>query len=90
MPAEAAGLAAGDRIQELDGVAATVKVLSDQLAAKKPGDTIKVRFSRGNEVARDLEIVLGKNAKVTYSLARISSPDPLQAAILADWLRAVR
>jgi predicted metalloprotease with PDZ domain len=85
-PAEAAGLAAGDRILEVDGVAAATKVLSDQLAAKAPGDKIKLRYSREDK-AQDAEIMLAKSTKVTYAIAAVPNPDPLQAAILKDWLR---
>ena len=85
-PAEAAGLARGDQILEVDGVPAATKILSDQLAAKAPGDKIKLRYSRGDK-AQDVEITLAKNTKVAYSIARIPNPDPLQAAILKDWLR---
>ncbi|MGZ7046242.1 MAG: M61 family metallopeptidase, partial [Candidatus Aminicenantales bacterium] len=85
-PADGAGLAAGDQILEVDGVAAATKILSDQLTAKAPGDKIKLRYSRGDK-AQDVEITLGRNAKVTYSIAAVPNPDPLQAAILKEWLR---
>ena len=85
-PAEGAGLAAGDRILEVDGVAAATKILSDRLAAAKPGDKFRLRYSRGNE-ARDAEITLGRNTKVTYTITAVPNPNPLQAAILKDWLR---
>ncbi len=85
-PAEAAGLAAGDQILEVDGVAAATKVLSDQLAAKVPGDRIKLRFLRGDK-AEDVEVTLAKSAKMTYTITAVPNPDPLQAAILKDWLR---
>jgi predicted metalloprotease with PDZ domain len=48
-PAAEAGLAEGDEILELDGARAGTKVLSELLAAKKPGDTVKLRFSRSGE-----------------------------------------
>jgi predicted metalloprotease with PDZ domain len=86
-PADLAGLAAGDLILELDGVAAATKVLNDQLAAKKQGDKIKVRFSRGNKTAQDLEIELGKNMKYSYAITPAPDATPLQAAIFKDWLR---
>ena len=88
-PAETSGLAAGDRILEVDGLKASTKVLSDQLSAKEPGDKIKLRYSRG-EKTQDAEIVLGRNTKVAYAIARTPNPDPLQAAILKDWLRTAR
>ena len=85
-PAEAAGFAPGDQILEVDGVPATTKILSDQLAAKAPGEKIKLRFSRGDK-AQDAEVSLAKSTKVTYTIRAIPNPDPLQAAILKDWLR---
>jgi predicted metalloprotease with PDZ domain len=85
-PAEAAGLEAGDQILEVDGVAAAPKVLSDRLAAKGPGDKIKLWFSRGDK-AQDVEITLAKNTKVTYTITTVPNPNPLQAAIFKDWLR---
>lgn len=85
-PAEAAGLAAGDQILEVDGLPASVKVLSDQIAGKGPGDKIKLRYSR-NGKASEVEATLSKNAKVTYTIVRVPNPDALQAAIFADWLR---
>jgi predicted metalloprotease with PDZ domain len=85
-PAEAAGLAGGDQVLEVDGLKASSKVLSDQLSAKEPGDRIKVRYARADK-AQDVDIVLGRNAKVTYSIVRTPNPDALQAAILNDWLR---
>jgi len=88
-PAEAAGLAARDQILQVDGVPAATKVLSDQLAAKAPGDKIKLRYSRGDK-APDVEITLTKNTKITYTITPVPNPDPLQAAILNDWLRPTR
>ena len=85
-PAETAGLAPGDQILEVDGLKASTKVLSDQLSAKEPGDKIRLRYSR-LENNLDAEIALGKNAKVTYTLVRVPSPDPLQVAIFKDWLK---
>ncbi|MGA2533078.1 MAG: PDZ domain-containing protein [Candidatus Aminicenantales bacterium] len=85
-PAEAAGFAPGDQILEVDGLPAATKVLSDQLAAKGPGDKIKLRFSRGNK-AQDAEVILAKSTKVTYTITALPTPDPLQAGILKDWLR---
>jgi hypothetical protein len=38
-------------------------------------------------LTKDLEIVLAKNAKISYSISPVPNPDPLQAAIFKDWLR---
>jgi predicted metalloprotease with PDZ domain len=89
-PAAKAGLVEGDEILELDGARAGTKVLSDLLAAKKPGETVKVRFSRGGEArdaeARDVEIALVANVKHNYTIERVADPTPLQASILRSWL----
>lgn len=85
-PAEAAGLAAGDRILEVDGAKASAKVLSDALLAKKPGDPLKLKFVRG-ERTDEADIALGPNVNKDYTLSRIPDPSPLQSAILKDWLR---
>ena len=86
-PAESAGLRAEDQVLEVDGTPATVKVLSDALIARKPGDTIKIQISRRG-TTQEVEAVLGKNAKRTYSFRPMPDSTPLQAAILKDWLRA--
>ena len=65
-PVESAGLRAQDQILEVDGTKATPKSLNDLLAAKKPGDRIKVRISRNNAV-EEVEVGLGKNVKRSYS-----------------------
>jgi predicted metalloprotease with PDZ domain len=85
-PAQNAHLQAHDEIQGLDGVPASTKVLSDLLAAKKPGDKVKIRILRAGE-PQDLTVTLGKNVKHAFSVAPMTAPSPLQAAILKDWLR---
>jgi predicted metalloprotease with PDZ domain len=94
-PAAKAGLVEGDEILELDGAPAGTKVLSDLLAAKKPGETVKVRIARGGATKEGagretgsavIEIVLGPNVKHNYTIARVPDPTPLQASILKAWL----
>jgi len=85
-PAAGAGLAAGDQLLELDGTKATPKALNDLLAAKKPGETVKVKYARAG-ASKDIEIALAKNFKRIYSFIPMSAPDPLQTSILKDWLR---
>jgi predicted metalloprotease with PDZ domain len=85
-PALSAGLNAQDRVLELDGTKATPKVLNDLLGAKKPGDTVKLRYSRAG-ATQDVEIVLGRNSKTDYTITPIADPTPHQAAIFKDWLR---
>jgi len=85
-PAPNAGMAAGDQIAEVDGAAATLKALTDRLAARRPGDTLKLRLTRG-EASIDVEVVLGKNRKRSFHLEPAANPGPLEASILKDWLR---
>jgi hypothetical protein len=62
-------------------------VLSDKLAGKKPGDTIRLRVMRdGNP--QDVEVALEKNHRRLYSIRPLPATDALQAAILKDWLPA--
>ena len=88
-PARAAGLAAHDEIVEAAGARATPNGLNDLLTAKKPGETIKLRISRAG-AAQDLEVVLAQNTKRTFAIQPMLNPDPLQAAILNDWLRSAQ
>ncbi|HET6246156.1 MAG TPA: M6 family metalloprotease domain-containing protein [Tepidisphaeraceae bacterium] len=66
MPAEAAGLKAGDVLVKIDGVAlnGSAKV-SDNLAQKQPGDTITVVYRRD-----------GKEAEVKLRLGAAPEADP--------------
>ena len=71
---------------KLDGVRATAKSLNDLLSNKKSGDQIKVLFSR-NGATKEIEIALGANAKRTYKITPVDTPNPLQSEIRNDWLR---
>jgi predicted metalloprotease with PDZ domain len=87
-PAMNAGLKAQDQIMEIDGAPASAKILSDLLAAKKPGEEIKVSLRRNNG-PQELAITLVKNRKHAYSMKPVADPSPLQAAIFKDWLGRV-
>ncbi len=80
-PAQAAGLSAGDLLPDT-----TPKSLNDLLAAKKPGDAIKLRISR-NGATQEVEVVLAKNTKREFRFKAMPNPTPLQAEISRDWLR---
>ena len=87
-PAEAAGLAAGDELVEADGVKATPRGMADLLAAKKPGDRLKLQVVRGG-ATREVEAVLAKNTKRTFGLTPAPQANRLQEKILDDWLRSL-
>jgi predicted metalloprotease with PDZ domain len=81
-PAESAGLHAGDWITEVDGTAKpTVKLLSDALAAKKPGDRMKLKA--GDRV---LEAVLALSPQWTYAIQPLASATAEQRAMADAWL----
>ena len=87
-PADVAGLKAGDLILEVDGAAAaTAVVLNDALTAKKAGDKIKLRISRGGP-EQEIEATLVGNVKKTYNLSPMAGVTPAQSGILNSWLRA--
>jgi predicted metalloprotease with PDZ domain len=88
-PAESAGLKAGDQILEVDGAAATAVLLNDALMAKKAGDKIKLRISRGGS-EQEMEVTLVGNVKKTYSLSPMTGVTTAQSGILNHWLRVVQ
>jgi predicted metalloprotease with PDZ domain len=79
-PAAMAGLQPGDRIVDVDGTAATAKVLNDAIQAKSPGGRIKLRVSRGG-VETEVQVEVARNMKRTFRLSRTG-----QSAILKSWL----
>ena len=88
-PAEAVGLKPGDVIVQVDGAAATAGVLSEALLARKAGDKLRLRISRGG-AEREVEVTLAGNVARTYKLTPIAGSTPAQAAILSDWLRGAQ
>ncbi len=81
-PADAAGMRAGDEIAQVDGAMACVLALSDAMTAKMPGDKIKLSGTH------EIEAVLEKNSKKTWTIAPAASASDLQKEILKDWMRA--
>ena len=86
-PAEAAGLRAGDVILQADGATATDVALSGMLLARKDGEKVRLRISRGGG-DQDIDVTLKANAAKTYTLSPGSAPTAAQGAILDNWLRA--
>ncbi|MCX7029920.1 MAG: PDZ domain-containing protein [Spirochaetes bacterium] len=63
-PAEKAGLAAGDLVTTVDGVAVDAKNdLAAILNAHKPGDTVVLAVTGADGAARDVTVSLGENAQ---------------------------
>jgi predicted metalloprotease with PDZ domain len=86
-PAQQAKLAVNDEIRTLDGVKIDAAGLNAATAAKKPGDRIKLVLARaGNDI--EIEVALGHKMQRTFKIVPIASPDPLQTAMLRDWIQA--
>lgn len=85
-PAFQAGIKPGDRVLELDGVAATAAVLSNTLKSKAPGEKIRIHISRAG-VEQDTDATVARNVKKTYRLSQAAQVTAAQAAILNAWLR---
>jgi len=81
-PAAQAGLHIGDLLTAVEGSAKpTVKQLNDTLAAKHPGDHLKVQTS-----ARSFDVELSAAPQLTYSIKPMDSPTAQQGATLKSWL----
>ena len=85
-PASHAGLSLQDEIIALDGARVNDQTLREILKQKIPGDKVKVLISRRGQV-REFEVVLEKKTERSFAMTPIAKPNPLQAAILKDWLR---
>jgi predicted metalloprotease with PDZ domain len=85
-PAAKAGLSVQDEILAVDGVRATSRSITDAIAARKPGDHLRVMISRRGTV-KDLDVTLGASVERAFRITPAASPTPLQRAILANWLK---
>ncbi len=85
-PAWRAGLSAQDEILAVDGKRVSARTLDEILAARKPSDTVKVLISRRNAV-KEIEVLLGARTERSFRITPLLDPQPLQAAILRDWLK---
>jgi len=87
LPAQQAKLAVNDEIKALDGIKTDAAALNNSIAAKKPGDRIKLALSRaGKDI--EIEVALGHKMQRSFKIVPIATPNPLQTAILQDWKKA--
>ena len=81
-PADKEGLRVGELVTDVEGVGkATVKLLSDTLAAKKPGDRLKLKLG-----AKEIEVELAVTRRWTYAIHPVASPTAEQWAVQEGWL----
>jgi predicted metalloprotease with PDZ domain len=85
-PASKAGLSAQDEMVALDGVRASARTLGELLNEKKAGERVQLMISRRGAV-REIEVVLGKKLEKSFAIKPLASPTPLQAGLLAGWLK---
>jgi predicted metalloprotease with PDZ domain len=85
-PAQRGGLMAQDQILALDGTRVNVKSLDETLKLKKAGEKIRVLLSRRGTI-REIDVALGQKMERSFKVKAVGNPDPLQAAILEDWLK---
>jgi predicted metalloprotease with PDZ domain len=84
-PAENSGLCAQDEILAIDGERAGVKTMA-ALRERKTGEAVRITAARGGRL-REYTVVLGRKTEPSFQIKPLADPDPLQAAILKNWLR---
>jgi predicted metalloprotease with PDZ domain len=84
-PAEAAGLDRDDVIYAVDGRAVDSDSFAKEIAAHKPGDTVRVTILRLGEF-KDFSVALKANPYPTYTLKPMEHPTDQQKAIYNSWL----
>jgi predicted metalloprotease with PDZ domain len=84
-PAYEQGLNAKDRIIALDGARVDTETFTALIAAKRPGDTVKVSLFRNDDL-RTLDIKLGPRVDAPYRIVQVSSPTEQQERVFQSWL----
>ncbi len=85
-PAQHAGLSVQDEIVAVDGARVTARTIAQALESRKPGDKAVLLISRRGQV-REVDVTLGRKTERSFRIKPMANPDPLQAAILKDWLK---
>jgi hypothetical protein len=70
----------------LDGVRVDAAGLTAAVAAKKPGDGVKIKLLRGGKEL-EVEAVLRNRLQRSFKIIPIETPTALQSSILHDWQR---
>lgn len=80
-----AGVAAGDIIASIDGARLDAAGLKAAMAAKAPGDRVRIVTRRGGE-ERSVDVLLDARLERTWRLIPVPNPTALQASVLEGWL----
>lgn len=84
-PGERAGLYAGDELVAFDGFRIDERGLPDRLAARRPGDVVRVTVFRRDEL-RDVELTLGERPFDKYEIVPAEAPGEAERALHQAWL----
>jgi predicted metalloprotease with PDZ domain len=84
-PTEAAGLDRDDIIYAVDSHAADFDGFTKEVAARKPGDTVRVTVLRLGEF-KDFTVAVTANPNPAYTLKLMEHPTDQQKAIYNSWL----
>jgi predicted metalloprotease with PDZ domain len=84
-PTESAGLDRDDIIYAVDSRAVDLDGFTKEIAARKPGDTVRVTVLRFAEF-KDFTVTLKANPNPTYTLKLMEHPTDQQKAIYSSWL----
>ena len=85
-PASFAGLSTQDEILAIGGTRIVQRSFSETLNAHKPGDKVKVFYSRRGSV-RETELALGAKTEPAFKITPLANPTAQQKALLDAWLR---
>jgi predicted metalloprotease with PDZ domain len=85
-PASSAGLSAQDEILAVGGARVSPRSLSGTINAHKPGDRIRILYSRRGTVG-EVEVTLSRKMEPAYRISRGPAPSPEQKALLDVWLK---
>lgn len=85
-PAAAAGLSCGDEIVAVDGTKVTSRSYGEIMGAKKPGDKVRIVYSRDDKLG-EVEVTLGVKPAVRYRIKPAAGATAEQKALLAAWLK---
>ncbi|MGA2556236.1 MAG: PDZ domain-containing protein [Verrucomicrobiota bacterium] len=82
-----AGLLPQDEILTADGLPVNDTSFNQVLDSKKPGDAVEIVYSRAGARHTARILLARKTGVSTFAITPQPHPNPLQAAILKDWLR---
>jgi predicted metalloprotease with PDZ domain len=85
-PAWQAHLETQGTIKLLDGIKVNAKQWNEAIAARKPGDAIRITIASGG-ADREVAIPLGHKMEQGYRMKAIANPTPLQAKVLQGLMR---